>query len=256
MAVINYLNYTRKNESSHCFSFMINSIVNHKLLLAVVSSNDQSVSESILGGANVNCIASSRDFPGIHQVGLVGLTPLMIAAGSGYEKIVALLLDNGASLDVFKKNTGESALSLAVHYGNANCINLLLERGALLDQKDNHFSSPLLAACTHFDHERDHLILIERLLKNGANVNARDQHGFTALMRMMCRGNFEQQVIRLLLDYHALLDVTNDAGIRCFDLAMIEGYAERVDFIISYLEQQKIGALVNQSTGCFISIIF
>lgn len=223
---------------------------NHKLLHSAASGDVEAVIFWLTNGADVDCIAIASDFTDISQVCLVGFTPLMVAAGYGFDDIVKLLLDSGACIDGFKKGTGESALSLAALYGNIDCVRLMLESGAAIDQKGNHFSSPLLAVCTNFELERCHLGIAYILLKAGADPNARDKHGFTPLMRMMCHHSFNQGVITALLDHGADPLLQNAGGLTCFDLAMIENRIGRVEFVQSYLENRSIDGVIDaEQTG-------
>src|SRR5579862_3503199 len=63
----------------------------------------------------------------------------------------------------------------------------------------------LRAAAARGDH-----IALERLLDAGVDVNARDEQGYTALMRAAYAGSLES--VRLLLDRGASINSTTDTG--------------------------------------------
>lgn len=66
-----------------------------------------------------------------------GWTPLHLAAHYGQEKIVWLLIDRGAELDIKSKNKlGNTPLMAAVAGGNLAIVNMLLENGADADAED------------------------------------------------------------------------------------------------------------------------
>ncbi len=107
-------------------------------------------------GAEVN----ARDYE--------GTTPLMIAALRGDPNMVELLLDKGADLHAMTKN-GRNALAEAAAHYRLDIVRLLKARGAKL-------TLPMAAALGDADE-------VHRLINQGADPNARDGKGETALMR-------------------------------------------------------------------------
>ncbi|KXS22457.1 26S proteasome non-ATPase regulatory subunit 10-like protein [Gonapodya prolifera JEL478] len=80
--------------------------------------------------ANVNATDSS------------GQTPLHRAASRGYDKMVEILLDNGAASDKEDKQ-GNTALHLACEEGHGSTAVLLIGRGCSLDWKNKDEKTPL-----------------------------------------------------------------------------------------------------------------
>jgi len=66
---------------------------------------------------------------GIASCGLLGTTPLHIAAIRGDIRIIALLLDAGAEIDA-RGEYGHTPLNNAVGLGHVEAVRLLLSRGA------------------------------------------------------------------------------------------------------------------------------
>jgi ankyrin repeat protein len=64
------------------------------------------------------------------------------------------------------------------------------------------------------------------LLASGADVNARDEHGQTALM--IAAGNGRSSAIRLLVENGAVLDCTAKYGLSAVMLAVIGGHLDAV----------------------------
>ncbi|MDP0589964.1 MAG: ankyrin repeat domain-containing protein [Candidatus Endonucleobacter bathymodioli] len=89
----------------------------------------------IAAGADVNCKNEE------------GLTPLIIIitrlrlvddVTSTMKRVISILLNNGADIDMIDDKTGNTALHHAAHYSNGDCISLLLENGAKRDIRNHH----------------------------------------------------------------------------------------------------------------------
>lgn len=65
-----------------------------------------------------------------------GVTPLMLAAQTGFTEGVQLLARHGAQIDV-GNSAGETPLMLAVHRGDLALLRVLLRAGADPDRRDN-----------------------------------------------------------------------------------------------------------------------
>jgi len=111
-------------------------------------------------GANVNQV--SRDY-GTSRM----LTPLMKAAYAGKVEMVKLLLDRGADVEA-RDGNGTTALMLAA---SANWMNIAY------DPKETSSARAIKEKAT-----RSYLAILELLTEKGADVNARNMRGQTALM--------------------------------------------------------------------------
>ena len=76
-----------------------------------------------------------------------GLTPLLFASNEGYEKVVKLLLDKGAKVDL-KNSDGLTALMVASFEGHETVLKILVEKGANVDLKENNGDTALSMAKT------------------------------------------------------------------------------------------------------------
>ncbi|KAJ5124252.1 uncharacterized protein N7515_008077 [Penicillium bovifimosum] len=97
--------------------------------------------------------------------------PLAIAAHQGYDDIVNLLLQFGASIEM-PDQVGLRAIYWAALNNHLDTVRLLLSHGAEIDPIGSDRSTPLHAAVIN-----GHVEMAELLLQEGANVNARGQMG-------------------------------------------------------------------------------
>ncbi len=131
-------------------------------------------------------------------------TPLMIAALAGKHSAVRLLLKHGADAQS-RNNRGMTPLHAAAFSGSLDTVSLLLEAGADINDNTNFFKiSPLHAAA-----EENHVAVLKQLVKNGANVEAQEKHGYTALSRAGWKENW------------AIVDVLISAGGLCQPKEMV-----------------------------------
>ena len=124
--------------------------------------NEDLVRELICSGANVNVRNGW------------GYTPLAKAARTGAYSCAKALLDYGASLSICN-HTRWIPLHEACFHGHGSTVSLLLERGTNLEtasenpeDKGEGGWTPLMRAAS-----KGYLSIIERLVKAGANVNAK-----------------------------------------------------------------------------------
>jgi len=80
------------------------------------------------------------------------IPPLLMAARSGYNDILKVLLDHGADIEACD-NKGWTALLCAAKQGKTACVATLLDYGANKDHvsKDQHSALTLACADKHFD---------------------------------------------------------------------------------------------------------
>ena len=110
----------------------------------------------------------------VNEKGVGGWTPLIIAASLNRLEGVQLLLDNGADVDIggFDHRT---ALHWASERGHEKVVQLLVKHQAGVNLGAHTWTAGLLAA------QGGHVGVLHILIENGANVNAKDYHGRTAL---------------------------------------------------------------------------
>jgi ankyrin repeat protein len=142
---------------------------NQSLHLAAESGNEGLVSELL------DLIAAEKQSTTINHFNTKGESPLHIAAGKGFERVVDVLLSFKAPADTFDEH-GQTALFHAVRSGSLAVVASLIMHGASPCTNDFKDQTPLhLAATLTSD------IVAMELCRFGADANARDTHGRTPL---------------------------------------------------------------------------
>ncbi|KAI4319678.1 hypothetical protein MLD38_033251 [Melastoma candidum] len=175
-----------------------------------------------------------------------GNTALHLAVEERRRDCVRLLIANGARTDIRSGYTGETPLHVAARLGDEHMVRLLLQKGANKDMKDRHGKTAYDVAA-EYGHVRlfDSLKLgdrlctaarkgearaIQRLLENGATINGRDQHGWTALHRAAFKGHVE--CVRMLLDKGVDLDAKDEDGYTALHCASESGNTDVVEVLM------------------------
>jgi ankyrin repeat protein len=101
------------------------------------------------------------------------------------------------------RNDQSRTLFARIREGDSKTITASLKNHSLLESKDEDGNTPLMQAAFYLDAK-----LIERFLKNGADPNATNQAGATALMWAVS----DIQKVRVLLKHGAKANAVSDAG--------------------------------------------
>ena len=154
-----------------------------------------------------------------------GQTPLMTAARAGNAAIVKALLDKGAKVDAREEVLGEQALMWAAAENHAAVVTLLLSRGADVNSRSNPLKFPrdsfglegVLTSLPKGDWPalmyaaRDGAPDAARALaRGGADLNAPDPEGTTALVRAIINSHYDTAAV--LLEEGANPNVSDGSG--------------------------------------------
>ncbi len=103
-------------------------------------------------------------------------TTLALASEAGCLDVVKFLFEHGIKSVNFKRKDGVSALELAVKGNYFKIVNILLEYGADVNVKDINGESIF-----HWVNYKSNLQIAKALLDYGANINAKDNNNMTPL---------------------------------------------------------------------------
>ncbi len=171
-----------------------------------------------------------------------GMSAIILATYCGQKRIVNLLVSKGARLSIYEASAvgdlnaviralerepsllnsyskdGFPPLGLASFFGNADIARFLLERGAdpNLVSKNLQKVQPLHSAVAGGYFEISKL-----LISHGANLNAKQEGGFTPLHEAAQSGNLE--IAKVLVEGGAKVNERNNAGKTPLALARISG---------------------------------
>ncbi|KAK2608367.1 hypothetical protein QQS21_003052 [Conoideocrella luteorostrata] len=159
-----------------------------------VMGNQETLVETLLARSNVE----------VDSVSNAGLTPLLWAVANALERMVQLLLENGANIEA-KDSDGNTSLSTACMKGKFGIAKLLLESGANIEIRNVSGLTPLSIACWHEANDVARL-----LIQRGANIEAKDPDGNTSLSTACMKGKCG--IAKLLLESSANIEITNVSG--------------------------------------------
>ncbi len=170
------------------------------LSLAVKFHMSSSVRVLITSGADIN----QRD--------INGWTPLMLAVQHGFEKIVGLLCENNADLDVKRTMFRDTAVSLAAKHNRSSCLNILIESGADINQTDYNGWTPLMHAARNGFEE-----IVRLLCENKADLNAQS-HALNTAITLATEHN-KPSCLEALIKTGADVTLKTSSGETALDIA-------------------------------------
>lgn len=137
-----------------------------------------------------------------------------------------LFISRGVPVDA-TSGLGCTALMLAVGAGNYALVEALIDRGADQERK-TEFGSPALHWVPYWTPKS--MDIVKLLIKKGADVNASDVSGGTALCQSIMYGSIE--MVQFLVDNGARLDVGGEAEALYY--AVQNGRCENVKFLLQH----------------------
>jgi len=210
-------------------------------LVAASSGDSESISnfmvtgmeiDSVDGSANTALIkaSSSGHLKTVEQVlGLgadprhinnVGRDALISSSSKGFEDVARMLIDRGADSSI-KDSEGWGALSIAAYNGHSSVVSLLAGLSSSEELDD-----ALLVASFTGDAE-----VIDTLLNQGANINARSPENKTPLMIAAEGGKIE--IARVFLQNQANPYAVDGESLTAANLAERQGFGDVKELILT-----------------------
>ncbi|KAF7850329.1 hypothetical protein BT93_L5622 [Corymbia citriodora subsp. variegata] len=177
-----------------------------------------------------------------------GRTPLHVAAANGFVDAVRFCVEAGADADA-TDSAGSTPLHLAAAAGNAEAVEYLVEHSTYARHAVDGDGKTAFGIAAENGHSRllDSLRLRDVLLRaarvddvhgmksclaEGADVDARDQNGWTPLHRAAFKGRVES--VKLLLSHGASVNAADDAGYTPLQCAVEAGHAHLAMLLIAH----------------------
>jgi hypothetical protein len=144
---------------------------------------------------------------------------------SGSKRPAEILSEGPASWNSPLEELCDRDLILASILGRTEIVEGLLREGVDVNARDSEGYTALMRAA-----QKGHIEIVERLLRRqeGTDVDVQDFEGFTALMRAIERGYLD--IVPKLLQAGADACIENKAGLTALDLARIRGYQKKTVF--------------------------
>lgn len=111
------------------------------------------------------------------ELGIAGSSsPLHRSAYLGNKKMIELLLEHDANVDLRRGRTKCTPLGIAAAHGHIEVVKILLEHGAYINFRDKMGQSPIMDAVS-----QKRIETVKLLISKGANIHAKDRNGKTVL---------------------------------------------------------------------------
>ncbi|MBS0204831.1 MAG: ankyrin repeat domain-containing protein [Planctomycetes bacterium] len=117
-----------------------------------------------------------RDPEALHRSNDFGMTPLHLAADKGQDRVVEILLQAGADVNVPNANVQATPLQYAATGGFVQAVRVLLDANANVNATDSVGRTPLMWAASKGQES-----VVKLLLERGADANQTTPAGWTAL---------------------------------------------------------------------------
>jgi hypothetical protein len=180
--------------------------------MAVENGNREIVELLVDSAADVNARSNN------------GWTPLFYAVCYGRKDAAELLIARKADANVATAD-GMTPIARAAVREDWAMVRLLADGGASVNVREKAGCSPLLlAAASNQGRSEEVVAAAKTLLARNADVNAKAANGKTPLIWASHRGN--REIVELLADNGADLDVVDDGGFTALDYAVVYNFRE------------------------------
>lgn len=200
------------------------------------NASKQSADESLLHCAvKSNAIECLRLFIeegcDVNQLRSNGTNAIHLAADLGHAQCLELLLNApkaDPNIRICIREKESTALHLAADDGNAECVTLLLAKGGDAKVKNHRGFTPL-----HLAARTSSLEVVELLLRDGnADANAEDFDHRTPLHAAVGKADSAFDILEILISWGANVNAKDVYGFTALHLAALDGLAHCVEMLI------------------------
>lgn len=159
-----------------------------------------------------------------------GRTALIAAAYNNHLDVAEVLITAGADVNI-QDNTQQSAYLIATSEvgDDPRLLNLTLQHGADVRSLDSYNGTGLIRAA-----DRGHVAIVQALLVTPITVDHVNRLGWTALLEAVILGDGDvrhTEVVRLLVDAGANVNIADREGITALAHARERGYIDMVNIL-------------------------
>ena len=192
-----------------------------------VKYSDSSLHAAIYGHCSAETIQKIIDYDAhINAVNKDEATPLLLARSRAHKETVRILLKAKADPNIAYAD-GDASLHAAVTaYCSEQTIQEIIDHGANVNAANQRGRTALLLACFYRQTE-----LVKVLLEAGADPSLADEEGFSCLYAAV-DGNCSKLTLQALINYGAHIDAKRQDGMNALLIACRTGQSESVMFLL------------------------
>lgn len=169
-----------------------------------------------------------------------GATALIMAIQHGSLKVLKLLIEAGADINIVDNN-GENALIKAIIKKDYTCATYLIKSGANINYSDKYGRTPLIIASEYND-----LIMVETLIDKEVDISKKDNNGNSAFIIAAINNNF--RIVKFLWMTNK---ISEKEIIQSLIKAAMNDCNDSVKTIIELSKQKKEIAFIALIAGCY-----